>query len=87
MSWRGSWVIGFTAEEAREFFRSDISRLLDQARKERDVADPTASTWRWDDKASASVLVNLPPADLAVEPPLAMPRRSKRLPKTFPTSD
>ncbi len=56
-----------TADEAREFFRSDIRQLLDQARKQRDVADPTASTWRWDDKLAGTVLVNLPPADLAVE--------------------
>ena len=56
-----------TPDEASEFFRSDISQLLDQARKRRDVAEPTANTWRWDDKLSGSVSVNLPPADLAVE--------------------
>ena len=87
MSWRRILGHRATAEEAREFFRSDIRRLLDQARKERDVADPTASTWRWDEKASASVLVNLPPADLAVETAARYARRSKQLPKTLPTSD
>lgn len=57
----------FVAEEAREFFRSDIRQLLDRARKQRDVADPTASTWRWDEARAGSVQVNLPPAELAVE--------------------
>ncbi|HEX4143501.1 MAG TPA: hypothetical protein VHY91_08115 [Pirellulales bacterium] len=57
----------FTAEEAREFFRSDINRLLDQARKQRDVSAPTDGAWRWDEKTSNSVLVNLPPADLGVQ--------------------
>jgi hypothetical protein len=56
-----------TPDEASEFFRSDISRLLDEARKQRDVADPTASIWRWDEKLANSVPVNLAPADLAVE--------------------
>ncbi len=56
-----------TAGEAREFLVSDIGRLLDQARKERAVSEPMATTWRWDEKHLAGVEVALPPADLAVE--------------------
>ena len=56
-----------TAGEAREFLVSDIGRLLDQARKERAVSQPMATTWRWDEKHLAGVEVALPPADLAVE--------------------
>ncbi|HTU27323.1 MAG TPA: HEAT repeat domain-containing protein [Pirellulales bacterium] len=56
-----------TLDEKREFFRSDIQRLLEWARKHRSLAEATDSTWHWDSKLGGSVRVEMPAADLAVE--------------------